>query len=123
MKNLKVLVADDSMFMRSIIKRALAKAMITEIVEAGNGEEAVEIYKAEKPAFCLVDITMPKKSGLDVLKEIKAMDPETVVVMCSAIGQETVVMEAIKNGAADFIVKPFQEDKIIEVVQTYLAEI
>lgn len=120
MTDLKVLIADDSMFMRSTIKKALAKIGVTNTIEAGDGTTAVELYRENQPGLCILDITMPEKSGMEALKEIKEINPEAVIIMCSAIGQEAIVMECIKGGAAEFIVKPFQEDKIIEVVQNYL---
>ena len=112
----RVLVVDDAAFMRKMVSDALVKGGHEVIGEAGNGTEAVERYVALKPEVTTLDITMPEKDGLTALKEIIAIDPGARVVMCSALGQESKVLESIKCGARDFVVKPFQADRVIEAV-------
>jgi len=117
----RVLVVDDAAFMRKMVSDALVKGGHEVIGEAGNGTEAVERYVALKPEVTTLDITMPEKDGLTALKEIIAIDPGARVVMCSALGQESKVLESIKCGARDFVVKPFQADRVIEAVGKALA--
>ena len=105
----KILLVDDAAFMRMLIRNTLTTNGYTNILEAADGEIAVSTYSAEKPDLVIMDITMPNKTGIEALKEIKAMDPGAKVVMCSAMGQEAMVVEAIKLGALDFIVKPFTD--------------
>lgn len=113
----KILIVDDAAFMRMMIKDTLKKNGYENFVEAPDGEIAVQMYKTEKPDLVLMDITMPNKNGLDALKEIKALDSNAKVVMCSAMGQESMVVEAIRSGAKDFIVKPFKADRVLKTVQ------
>src|ERR671916_3104465 len=117
----RVLVVDDAAFMRKMVSDALVKGGHEVVGEAGNGTEAVERFVALKPEVMTLDITMPEKDGLTALKEIIAMDPQARVVMCSALGQESKVLEAIKAGAKDFVVKPFQADRVLAAVGTALA--
>ena len=117
----RVLVVDDAAFMRKMVGDALAKGGHEVVGEAGNGLEAVAQYQALKPEVTTLDITMPEKDGLAALKEIIALDPGARVVMCSALGQESKVLESIKAGARDFVVKPFQPDRVIEAVGKALA--
>ena len=112
----RVLVVDDALFMRKMVSDALTKGGHEVIGEASNGAEAVEQYKSLGPELTTLDITMPEKDGLEALREIIAMDPQARIVMCSALGQETKVLEAIKAGAKDFVVKPFQPDRVIDAV-------
>ncbi len=102
--------------MRTLIKDVLTKGSYEIVGEAANGEEAVAKYKMLKPDLVTMDIVMPVKSGIDALKEIIAYDPNAKVVMCSALGQEILVMDAIEAGAKDFIVKPFTEENVLEVI-------
>jgi two-component system chemotaxis response regulator CheY len=102
--------------MRKMVSDALAKGGHDVVGEAGNGVEAVAQYQALKPEVTTLDITMPEKDGLAALKEIIAIDPAARVIMCSALGQESKVLESIKAGAKDFVVKPFQPDRVIEAV-------
>lgn len=118
--NKKILLVDDAAFMRMLIKAALTKNGYTDILEAADGAIACEVYTAEKPDLVIMDITMPNKSGIDALKEIKANDPTAKVIMCSALGQELIVVDAIKLGALDFIVKPFKADMVIQTVKKFL---
>ncbi len=117
----KIMLVDDAAFMRMMIKDTLQKNGYTEIVEAGNGEQAVNTYVAEKPDLILMDITMPVMDGLEALKKLKEMDSGVKVVMCSAMGQETMVVDALKLGAKDFIVKPFKPDRIMKTVNSILG--
>jgi two-component system chemotaxis response regulator CheY len=117
----RVLVVDDAAFMRKMVTDALAKGGHEVVGEAGNGTEAVQQFKELKPEVTTLDITMPEKDGLSALKEIVALDPGARVVMCSALGQESKVLEAIKAGAKDFVVKPFQADRVLEAVSKALG--
>jgi two-component system, chemotaxis family, chemotaxis protein CheY len=117
----RVLVVDDAAFMRKMVTDALAKGGHEVVGEAGNGTEAVERFQELKPEVMTLDITMPEKDGLEALKEIVALDPGARVVMCSALGQESKVLEAIKAGAKDFVVKPFQADRVLEAVSKALG--
>lgn len=112
----KILIVDDAAFMRMMIKDTLVKNDVGEVEEACDGAEAVEKYAALKPDLVIMDITMPNKDGIQALREIKEGDPAANVVMCSAMGQEAMVVEAIKLGAKDFIVKPFKPERIIKTV-------
>ena len=107
--------------MRMMLKNTLSQAGYTDLIEAEDGVKAVEAYTAEKPDLVFMDITMPNKDGLETLKEIKAMDPGATVVMCSAMGQETMVMDSIKSGAKDFIVKPFKPERVLSTVKKILG--
>ena len=117
----KILTVDDAAFMRKVIKDTLSKAGYADIFEAEDGAQAVEKYNEVKPDLVLMDITMPNMDGLEALKAIRAADPNANVVMCSAMGQESMVVEAIKLGALDFIVKPFKADRILQTVQKVLG--
>ncbi len=111
-----VLVVDDASFMRMMLKDILAKNGYSVVGEAANGNEAVMRYKELKPDIVTLDITMPEKDGIQALKEIKASDPNAQCVMCSAMGQQAMVIEAIQAGAKDFIVKPFQADRVVDAL-------
>ena len=117
----KILIVDDAAFMRMMIKDTLKKNGYENFFEASDGEQAVQMYKAENPDLVLMDITMPNKNGLDALKEIKDTDINANVVMCSAMGQESMVVEAIRSGARDFIVKPFKAERILKTVQSIIG--
>lgn len=117
----KILTVDDAAFMRMLIKDTLSKNGYTNIVEASDGQSACDVYAAEMPDLVFMDITMPNKTGIEALAEIKKIDPMAKVVMCSAMGQEAMVMEAIKLGAIDFIVKPFKPDRLLQVVKKVLG--
>lgn len=112
-----ILICDDAAFMRMMIKDILTKNGYNIAGEAENGQKAVEKYAELKPDLVLMDITMPEMDGIEALKRIKAADPSTSVIMCSAMGQQAMVIESIQSGAKDFIVKPFQADRVIEAVQ------
>ena len=113
-----ILICDDAAFMRMMIKDILTKNGYTVAGEAENGVKAVEKYSEVKPDLVLMDITMPEMDGIQALKKIKELDPGAVVVMCSAMGQQAMVIESIQAGAKDFIVKPFQADRVLEAVKT-----
>lgn len=117
----KILLVDDAAFMRMLIKDTLTKNGYTNILEASDGAAACEVYAAEKPDLVIMDITMPNKTGIDALKDIKAGDPTAKVIMCSAMGQELIVVDAIRLGALDFIVKPFKADRVIQTVKKFLG--
>lgn len=112
-----ILIVDDAAFMRMMIKDILTKKGYTVVGEAENGLKAFEKYNELKPDLVLMDITMPELDGIGALKKIKAADPGAMVVMCSAMGQQAMVIEAIQAGAKDFIVKPFQADRVLEAVK------
>ena len=113
----KVMICDDAAFMRMMIKDILTKNGYNVVGEAENGAKAVEKYQELKPDLVLMDITMPEMDGIQALKAIKAADPSATVIMCSAMGQQAMVIEAIQSGAKDFIVKPFQADRVLEAVK------
>lgn len=116
----KILVVDDAEFMRLRYRKLLAGEG-HEVLEAGNGKEALEVFDAEQPDLVLLDITMPVMDGLEALREIRSRDNDANVVMSSALGQESVVIAAIKGGAKDFLVKPFQPDKVLAVVNKFVS--
>ena len=113
----RVLIVDDAAFMRMMIKDILQKNGFEVVGEASNGIEAVDLYKKEKPDVVTMDITMPDMDGIEAVKEIKKFDSDAKVIMCSAMGQQSMVMDAIKSGAKDFIVKPFQADRVLEAIR------
>ena len=112
-----ILICDDAAFMRMMIKDILVKNGYNIAGEAENGVKAVEKYQETKPDLVLMDIMMPEMDGIQALKKIKAIDANASVVMCSAMGQQAMVIESIQSGARDFIVKPFQPDRVIEAVK------
>ncbi len=116
-----VLIADDAAFMRMMIKNILTEAGYDIVGEAENGQVAVAKYRELSPDLTTMDITMPEMDGLAALKEIRGADPSARVVMCSAMGQQSMVIESIQAGARDFIVKPFQPDRVLEAVKKALA--
>jgi two-component system chemotaxis response regulator CheY len=113
----RILLVDDASFMRMMLKDILVKNSYDISGEASDGLMAIEKYIETKPDVVIMDITMPNMDGLQTLVELKKLDPEAKVIMCSAMGQESMVIDAIKSGAADFIVKPFQADRIIKAVR------
>ncbi len=112
-----ILICDDAAFMRMMIKDILTKNGYNVAGEAENGAKAVEKYNELKPDLVLMDITMPEMDGIQALKKIKEQDSSALVIMCSAMGQQAMVIESIQAGAKDFIVKPFQADRVIEAVK------
>ena len=117
----KVLIVDDAAFMRMMIKDVLSKNGFEVCGEAENGKIAVEKYNELRPDLVIMDITMPEVNGIEALKAIKGINAAAKVVMCSAMGQQAMVIEAIQSGAKDFIVKPFQADRICEAVRKVLG--
>ncbi|MCT4595592.1 MAG: response regulator [Anaeromicrobium sp.] len=116
-----ILVVDDAAFMRMMVKDVLTKYGYNVLGEAENGAKAIEKYKELGPDLVIMDITMPEVDGIQAVKEIKKINPGAKIVMCSAMGQQAMVIEAIQAGAGDFIVKPFQADRIIEAVKKVLG--
>ena len=112
-----ILICDDAAFMRMMIKDILSKNGYTVVGEAENGAKAVEKYGELKPDLVLMDITMPEMDGIQALKKIKEADAGASVIMCSAMGQQAMVIESIQSGAKDFIVKPLQADRVLEAVR------
>lgn len=112
----RIMIVDDAIFMRMKLKDILEKNGYEVVAEAQNGADAIEKYKAERPDIVTMDITMPEMNGIDALKGIKKIDGAARVIMCSAMGQQAMVMEAIQAGALDFIVKPFETDRVIDSI-------
>lgn len=117
----RVLVVDDAAFMRIMIRDILESAGNEVVAEGKNGEEAVMLYRSLKPDVVTMDITMPVMDGIDALKEIRKVDAGAKVVMCSAMGQQDMVINAIQSGANDFLVKPFQKERVIEAISKAAA--
>ena len=117
----KILIVDDAAFMRKVIRDTLTKNGFTALHEAVDGKDAVEKYFELQPDLVLMDITMPNMDGLEALKAIRAKDNKANVVMCSAMGQEAMVVEAVQAGIKDFIVKPFKEDRLMKTVNSILG--
>jgi two-component system chemotaxis response regulator CheY len=117
----RVLIVDDAAFMRKLLTDALVSGGHEVIGEAGNGIEAVARFQELRPELTTLDITMPEKDGLAALAEIMAIDPSAKIIMCSALGQEGKVLEAVKLGAKDFVVKPFQPPRVLEAVDKALS--
>ncbi|WP_407652977.1 response regulator [Baekduia soli] len=117
----RVLVVDDAAFMRKMVTDVVSGGGHDVVGEAGDGVEAVERFRELRPDVITLDITMPQKDGLAALKDIIAVDPGAKVVMCSALGQESKVLESIKLGAKDFVVKPFEADRVLSAIQKALG--
>ena len=115
-----VLVVDDAAFMRMRAAKLLAEEGY-EIIEAGNGVEAVKLYQENPPDCVLMDITMPEMDGLTALKEIRKVDPEARIAMVTAMGQQAIILEALKAGAKDFVIKPFEKERVVDAVAKLLA--
>ncbi|NPV88261.1 response regulator [Coprothermobacteraceae bacterium] len=118
----KILVVDDAAFMRMMIKNVLGQNGYEIVGEASNGQEAVALYQKLKPDLVTLDITMPEMDGIQTLKEIIKVDPSAKVIMVTAMGQQQLVIEAIQQGARDFVVKPFQPDRLLEAVKKALGD-
>ncbi len=116
-----ILIVDDAAFMRMMIKDVLTKNGFTIAGEAENGVKAIDVFKESKPDLVIMDITMPEMDGIQAVKEIKKIDSSAKIIMCSAMGQQAMVIEAIQAGAKDFIVKPFQPERIVEAVKKVLG--
>ena len=116
----RVLIADDASFMRQMIREIIEPEGFEVVGEASDGVEVVESYHQLEPDLVMMDIVMPKCSGIDAVKDILKSNPAARVVMCSALGQETLVMEALQAGAKDFIVKPFKPENVLETLKKVL---
>ena len=114
-----IMVVDDAAFMRMRCKKLLTQSGY-DVIEAATGAQAVECYKESKPDAVLLDITMPDMDGLTALKEMKKLNPDVRVAMVSAMGQQSVVMDALKSGAKDFVVKPFEADRVLATIKKLL---
>lgn len=117
----KIMVVDDAAFMRLMLKNILSKNGYEVVGEAENGQEAVDKYKSLAPDIVTMDITMPIMEGVEAVRQIRSIDPNAKIVMCSAMGQQAMVVQSIQAGAKDFIVKPFQEDRVLEAIQKIAA--
>lgn len=118
----KVLIVDDAMFMRAMIRDILVNSGRFEVIgEASNGEEAVQQYLALRPDLVTMDIVMPQMDGIEACREVLKNNPKAKIVMCSALGQEALIIESIAAGAKDFIVKPFSAEKVLKVLDSVLA--
>lgn len=118
----KLLIIDDAAFMRRMIKDIVNKIGAVNTFEGQNGFEAIKLYRRIKPDLVILDLVMPDMDGLTALKEIRAIDPDACIVICSAMSQKSRIVEAIKYGAKDFIAKPFQEHRVLETVNKYLVQ-
>src|SRR4028119_2324030 len=114
--NKRILIVDDSFYMRTMLKNMLTDAGYQVVGEAANGQQALEMATETKPDLITLDVILPDNTGLDVLKGLRQQAPDSKVVMCSAVGQEVIVNEAIENGALAYIVKPFSEERVLEIV-------
>ncbi|MEC0091396.1 response regulator [Paenibacillus macquariensis] len=117
----RILIVDDAAFMRMMIRDILTKNGFEVVGEAQDGAQAIEKFKEVRPDLITMDITMPEMDGITALKEIKKIDPSAKVIMCSAMGQQAMVIDAIQAGAKDFIVKPFQSDRVVEAINKTLG--
>ena len=118
----RIMVADDASFMRQMIREIVEGEGHEVVGEAADGDEAVETYKQVQPELVMMDIVMPRRSGIDSVKAILKLDPKARVVMCSALGQETLVAEAMDAGALDFIVKPFKPESVLATVKKVIEK-
>ena len=116
----KILIADDATFMRMMLKDILSHAGFINLIEAKNGREAINLFKVEKPELILLDVTMPDMDGLRALEEIKEINPDVKIIMCSSMGQEEIVSECFEKGADDFIMKPFKPERVVQAVSQFI---
>ncbi|WP_062310493.1 response regulator [Alicyclobacillus sendaiensis] len=116
----RILVVDDAAFMRMMIKDILVKRGHEVVGEASDGEQAAKLYQELHPDLVTMDITMPNVDGIEAVRRIRAIDPQARIIMCSAMGQQAMVLDAIRAGAKDFVVKPFQADRVINAVEKAL---
>lgn len=121
MENLTFLVVDDAVFMRTVLKKMLTETGYMVLGEAGNGVQAIELAEKLKPDVVTLDITMPEMDGIEAIEGILKVSPHTKVIMCSAMGQQSKVVEAIKKGAKDFIVKPFEKTRVLQAIQNVMS--
>lgn len=116
-----ILIVDDAKFMRVQMTEMIEKENHTVVAEAVDGTEAIEQYKKTEPDLVTMDITMPEMDGLEAMKKIKEIDPDARIVMCSAMGQENMIVDAVKAGAKDFVVKPFDHQRVMEAIEKALG--
>ncbi|WP_080846330.1 response regulator [Cytobacillus gottheilii] len=116
----KILIVDDAKFMRLTLSNILKKAQYEIVGEAETGLEAIQLYRELQPDLVTLDITMPEMSGLEAMREIRKEFPSAKIIMCSAMGQQKMIVEAIESGAKDFIVKPFDESRVLDAVERVL---
>jgi two-component system chemotaxis response regulator CheY len=117
----RILVVDDATFMRMMLKDILTKGNYEVVGEAQTGLEAIKKYKELRPDLVTLDITMPDMDGLSAAREIISIDPNAKIIMCSAMGQQHMVIEALKSGVKDFIIKPFQQERVIEAIKKIIG--
>ncbi len=117
---INIMIVDDLAFIKLLLKDLIEKAGFRVVGEASDGEEAIDMYQVKKPDLVLLDITMPKMDGITALKKILALDPGAKIIMCSALGQQRLIVQAIQLGAKDFIVKPFRPDRVISSIKKAL---
>lgn len=117
---INIMIVDDLAFIKLLLKDLIEKAGFRVVGEASDGEEAIDMYQVKKPDLVLLDITMPKMDGITALKKILALDPGAKIIMCSALGQQRLIVQAIRLGAKDFIVKPFRPDRVISSIKKAL---
>lgn len=117
----RILVVDDAKFMRMTLTNILQSGNHEVVGEAENGRQAIDLFHSLSPDLITMDITMPEMNGIDALKEIKKAQPNAKIIMCSAMGQQKMVVEAIEAGAKDFIVKPFEENRVLEAITRVLS--
>ncbi|KIL41306.1 chemotaxis protein CheY [Gordoniibacillus kamchatkensis] len=118
----RVMVVDDAAFMRAFLKQMLTDVGFQVVAEAKDGDEAVKLFMHMRPDVVTMDITMPEMNGIDALNEIRKVDPQAKVIMCSAVGQHNMILNAIKAGASDFIVKPFQKERVLEAIKKVMPQ-
>jgi two-component system chemotaxis response regulator CheY len=119
----KILIVDDALFTRNMLKNIINKTGYCEVVgEAENGDQAVDMYKKLKPDLVTMDLVMPVRGGIEATEDLLSHDPNALIVVVSALGQEALVLEAAKKGAKDFIQKPFKQDQIVEVIERILVK-
>jgi two-component system chemotaxis response regulator CheY len=117
---INILIADDLQFIKLVLRDLVEKAGFRVVGEASNGEEAIELFQDKRPDVVLMDITMPKMDGLTALKKILKIDPSANIIMCSALGQQTLIVQALQMGAKDFIVKPFRPERVVNSIKKIL---
>lgn len=122
-QDMRVLVSDDSLLMRKKLKDMVLEVGCKEVFEAGDGQEAIDLYKEHKPDLVFMDIIMPQKTGIEAITEIKAFDEDAYVVVVSSIGTKNKLREAIKAGAQDFLQKPIQKDNVEHLIKNYIAQL
>ena len=120
MENLSFLVVDDAIFMRTILKKMLEEAGYRVVGEAGNGAQAIEMAQQLQPDIVILDITMPEMDGIKAIEQILKVSPNSNIIMCSAMGHQAKVVEAIKAGAKDFIVKPFEKNRVLQAINNVI---